>query len=66
MCVVGNRVVIPVKGRKHALDMLRETNPGIVRLKALARAYLWWPSVLCNECQSLRNTGSPTRPDRPW
>jgi transposase InsO family protein len=81
-CVLwGNRVVVPVKGRKHALGMLHEAHPGIVRMKALARAYLWWPGMdrdieqcvkLCNECQSLRKMppAAPphpwVRPDRPW
>ena len=81
-CVLwGNRVVVPTKGRKRALDMLHETHPGMVRLKALARAYLWWPGMdkdieqcvkLCKECQSLRKMppAAPphpwVRPDRPW
>ena len=40
-CVLwGNRVFIPVKGIKYALDMLHETHPGMIRIKTLARAYL--------------------------
>ena len=39
----GARVVIPPKGRDTLLDELHDTHPGIVKMKAVARSYLWWP-----------------------
>lgn len=56
----GNRVVVPPQGRKPILVELHETHPGIVRMKALARSYVWWPGMdndlektvyNCPECQ---------------
>ena len=38
----GNRVVVPKRGRKRAFDLLHEAHPGIVRMKSLARGYMWW------------------------
>uniref|UniRef100_A0A5S6Q2E4 Reverse transcriptase domain-containing protein n=1 Tax=Trichuris muris TaxID=70415 RepID=A0A5S6Q2E4_TRIMR len=37
----GNRVVIPEAGRNVVLDELHGGHPGIVRMKGLARAYVW-------------------------
>ena len=57
----GSRVVVPVKGRKRALDLLHEAHPGMARMKSLARGYVWWPGVdkdietcvkECGACQS--------------
>ena len=81
-CVLwGNRVVVPTKGRRQALNLLHEAHPGIVRMKSLARAYLWWPGMDrdiefcvkdCADCQSSRKMPPVVplhpwaRPDRPW
>lgn len=74
-CVLwGNRVVIPSNGRKQALDLLREAHPGIVRMKSLARGYMWWPGMdkdielcvkECTVCQSSRKM-PPVVPLHPW
>ena len=37
----GARVVVPPKGRDTLLKELHETHPGIVKMKALARSYIW-------------------------
>ena len=56
----GARVIIPPKGRDALLRELHDTHPGIVKMKALARSYLWWPGLDmeierhvkdCNACQ---------------
>ena len=56
-CVLsGNRVVVPSKGRSQVVQMLHEAQPGIARMKSLARGYVWWPgnrSTARALCQSL-------------
>ena len=70
----GSRVVMPPKGRKRALSLLHEAHPGIVRMKALARGYVWWPGIdkdiefcvkECAICQSSRKM-PPVAPLHPW
>lgn len=41
----GRRVVVPEKLRSKVLDILHETHAGTVRMKALARSYVWWPGL---------------------
>ena len=59
----GARVVIPPKFQDRLLHELHETHPGIVRMKSMARAYLWFPSMdlaietlvkSCPACQALQ------------
>ena len=70
----GTRVVVPPQGRKALLDELHETHPGVSRIKTLARAYLWWPSMeaeieqlvrTCSACQESRSA-PPAAPLHPW
>lgn len=70
----GNRVVIPGKARKHILQTLHACHQGIVRTKALARSYVWWPGLdkeveemgeQCDVCQSSRHS-PPKAPNHPW
>ena len=65
----GARVIIPPKGRDALLRELHDTHPGIVKMKALARSYLWWPGLDmeierhvkdCNACQI--HSGQPDLP----
>ena len=45
-CVLrGNRVVIPPKEKARVVKELHEPHPGICRIKALARSYVWWPKM---------------------
>ncbi len=61
----GNRVVIPPQGRTRILGKLHDTHPGIIKMKALARSYVWWPNMdkgieetisLCPTCQAAQKT----------
>ena len=70
----GNRVVIPQKLRKRVLDDLHRDHSGMVRMKAIARSYFWWPGLdkevedtvqACMACQSVRNAPAPA-PLHPW
>ena len=74
-CVMwGNRVVIPLAGRAHVLQLLHEGHPGITRMKALARGVVWWPGMdseleskvnECEACQANRKS-PPKAPLHPW
>ena len=70
----GLRVVIPEEYRSVMLCCLHEDHPGICRMKALARSYLWWPKLdsaieemvrNCGACQSVRKE-PVTAPLIPW
>ena len=74
-CVLwGSRVVISPKLQQPLLQELQQHHPGICRVKALARKYIWWPGLdydieqmvkSCVPCQSVR--GNPSvAPLHPW
>ena len=45
-CILwGSRVVVPKPGRDSVLQELHEGHPGISKMKALARMYVWWPRI---------------------
>ena len=41
----GSRVIIPPKHQAQLLGELHEGHVGIVKMKALARSYMWWPGM---------------------
>ena len=67
-------MVIPSQGRKRVLEELHQCLPGVNRMKALARSYVWWPGLdkdiekmvlHCPTCQS--NHRSPSKASlHPW
>ncbi|XP_062518318.1 uncharacterized protein K02A2.6-like [Corticium candelabrum] len=70
----GTRVIIPQKLQSRVLADLQENLLGSNRMKALARSYIWWPSLdmtleeLCKKyeiCQSQRNKPAAGIP-HPW
>ncbi|XP_033003909.1 uncharacterized protein K02A2.6-like, partial [Lacerta agilis] len=70
----GSRVVVPEPLRKRVLIALHETHPGVVRMKALARSYVWWPGIdgeietwvkHCQACQESR-PDPPRSPVQSW
>ncbi|XP_046398198.1 uncharacterized protein LOC124165003 [Ischnura elegans] len=45
-CILwGNRVIIPDKLRSLVLRELHAGHQGIVKMKSLARSYVWWPKL---------------------
>ena len=70
----GNRVVIPPPHQRPVHLELHEGHPGIVRMKAIARSYVWWPNMdsqleetvkACIGCQETRSA-PPVAPVHPW
>ena len=63
---MGDRLVIPKNLTNSILKILHGGHPGIVKMKALSRNYVWWPGIdqeieqtvkKCRPCQE-------TRPDK--
>ena len=77
----GGRVIIPPQLRDRVVNELHEAHPGIVKMKVLARQYMWWPGIdaelekkvkSCQNCQSVRQSPAHAPlhpwewPQRPW
>lgn len=77
----GSRIIIPPQGREEVMNILHDSRPGIVRMKAIARNHVWWPKMdsalelrvkNCQVCQAHRKTPAPAVlhpwewPSRPW
>ena len=67
-------MVVPARGQQQLLEDLHTAHPGIVRIKNLARSYLWWPGLdrdieekvkSCQVCQ-LQSAAPATAPLHPW
>ena len=81
-CILwGSRVVIPPTLRNQVLNELHQVHPDMTRMKALARSYVWWPSMdrtieervnACSDCQHNQRmpASTPLHPweatDKPW
>ncbi|CAH8556634.1 unnamed protein product [Dicrocoelium dendriticum] len=77
----ADRLVIPEVLRQRVLRQLHKGHPGIARMKALARSYVFWPSMdsqiedigrSCSKCCSVSKLPVRTtlqswpRPESPW
>lgn len=60
----GNRIIVPKSLQDNILRWIHENHLGIVRMKMVARSYVWWPSINvdiesyvrnCHVCQSTQN-----------
>lgn len=81
-CVLwGSRVIVPKAGQENVMRQLHQCHPGVSRMRALARSYVWWPKLdkevenivrSCTTCQEHRNVPAPAPlhpwdwPDKPW
>ena len=70
----GMRVIIPPSLRQKVKDQLHAGHIGIVKMKGLARRYVWWPDIdkelecvarECQSCQLILNAPS-LAPLHPW
>ena len=74
-CILwGQGVIIPSTLRRDVLQELHVSHPGIKRMKALSRSYMWWPNMdesmettvnNCSICQSMHNLPDMS-PYHPW
>ena len=67
-------VVVPERWRERLLSELHRDHPGIVKMKSIARSYMWWPGMdssvkdmakSCPDCQAAKKS-PPTAPLQPW
>ena len=67
-------MIVPPQGRAQVIAELHEAHPGISRMKALARGYVWWPNMdreledavkKCQQCQ-LHQKAPAEAPLHPW
>lgn len=74
-CLVwGYRIVIPRSLQETVLSEIHEGHPGIVRMKQIARNYVWWETLdadierLCAACEACRSqrAAPPPAPLHSW
>ena len=74
-CIMrGCGIIVPEPGQATMMQLLHSSDSGVVKMKALARSYIWWPGIdaqieriaqHCGQCEE--NARQPTRaPLRPW
>ena len=70
----GTRVIVPAACRDSVLVELHEGHPGATRMKGLSRMYVWWPGIIkdieqtireCPDCRLHQSTPS-VAPLHPW
>ena len=72
--VWGVRVIIPSSLQKSILEDLHSCHLGIVKMKSLARQYVWWPNIdsdieqLCRTCEHccVHRPDPAKAPLHPW
>ena len=70
----GIRVIIPKNLQQKVLESLHDNHPGITRMKAIARSYVWWKGLnkqieehatSCLQCQE-QKSNPQVAPLHPW
>ena len=70
----GARIIVPEKCRRSVLEEVHSGHIGIVKMKAVARSYVWWPKMdaeiekcakSCVPCQKIQNQPA-LAPLHPW
>ena len=70
----GIRVIVPKSLQQRLLESLHENHPGITRMKAIARSYVWWNRIdkdiesqakACLQCQE-QQSKPLVAPLHPW
>ena len=74
-CILwGVHVIVPKKLQSEVLTMLHEGHVGIMKMKMLARSYVWWPGLdkaieqlvkSCKSCQEVQKVPE-SAPLHPW
>ncbi|XP_069114424.1 uncharacterized protein [Argopecten irradians] len=70
----GIRVIIPLKLPSGILSELHQGHIGVVKMKAVARSYMWWPGIdhdiehMCKSCVGCQEVkgAPPSAPISPW
>lgn len=64
----GKKVIVPPKLHHQVLEELQAGHLGVVKMKAMARSYMWWPGLdaqieekckMCVSCHRIQKTPSP-------
>lgn len=68
-CVLwDSQMVVPGLAREGVLSMLNDIHPGIVRIRALAWNYVWWPGIdmeieaVVRSCQAMLQAKAALHP----
>lgn len=65
----GSRIVIPGALQQRAIDIARETHPGITKTKSLIRKKIWFPNInnhgkaTIDKCIPFQAVGRPRPPE---
>ena len=66
--------MVPMVYREAVLTQLHDGHPGMAKMKAMSRMYVWWPGIsseiearvrLCHTCQSQQAVPA-VAPLKPW
>ncbi|XP_055604442.1 uncharacterized protein K02A2.6-like [Uranotaenia lowii] len=74
-CIMfAERIAVPSKFRNQCLQQMHKGHPGIQRMKAIARSFVYWPSLdadivkfvsSCRPCAMVAKS-PPLSPPQPW